>query len=141
MIGDFQGLLRRQAEYGLDIPTIRSPAEAQAFVDARIAEGSDWIKIATFDDRHQFVGLADFATETGGPVDFHADPVTGDLYYLAFFTGELRRIRSTASVSWRLLSERFTRSLFTYAPMAANQGRITVSAAICICDAAASAPG
>lgn len=32
-------------EYGLPIPTITSPAEAQAFVDARIAEGSDYIKI------------------------------------------------------------------------------------------------
>jgi imidazolonepropionase-like amidohydrolase len=32
-------------EYGLDIPTITGPAEAQAFVDARVAEGSDYIKI------------------------------------------------------------------------------------------------
>ncbi len=32
-------------EYGLPIPTISSPGEAQAFVDARIAEGSDYIKI------------------------------------------------------------------------------------------------
>jgi imidazolonepropionase-like amidohydrolase len=32
-------------EYGMVIPTISSPAEAQAFVDARLAEGSQWIKI------------------------------------------------------------------------------------------------
>ncbi len=32
-------------EYGLDIPTIGGPEEAQAFVDDRIAEGSDFIKI------------------------------------------------------------------------------------------------
>lgn len=32
-------------EYGLDIPTLASAAEAQAFVDARLAEGSDYIKI------------------------------------------------------------------------------------------------
>ena len=32
-------------EYGIAIPTIGGPAEAQAFVDARIAEGSDYIKI------------------------------------------------------------------------------------------------
>ncbi len=32
-------------EYGMTIPTITKPEEAQAFVDARIAEGSDWIKI------------------------------------------------------------------------------------------------
>jgi imidazolonepropionase-like amidohydrolase len=36
-------------EYGLKIPTIASPEEAQAFVDARIAEGSDYIKII-YDD-------------------------------------------------------------------------------------------
>jgi len=32
-------------EYGLIIPTLSRPEEAQAFVDARIAEGSDFIKI------------------------------------------------------------------------------------------------
>jgi imidazolonepropionase-like amidohydrolase len=32
-------------EYGFAIPTITSADSAQAFVDARIAEGSDWIKI------------------------------------------------------------------------------------------------
>jgi len=36
-------------EYGMEIPTITAPAEAQGFVDARIAEGSDWIKIV-YDD-------------------------------------------------------------------------------------------
>lgn len=38
-------------EYGLKIPTITGPAEAQAFVDARIAEGSDYIKIIYDDGR------------------------------------------------------------------------------------------
>jgi imidazolonepropionase-like amidohydrolase len=32
-------------EYGFDIPTLTTPVEAQAWVDARIAEGSDYIKI------------------------------------------------------------------------------------------------
>jgi imidazolonepropionase-like amidohydrolase len=36
-------------EYGIPIPTINGPDEAQAFVDARIAEGSDYIKII-YDD-------------------------------------------------------------------------------------------
>jgi imidazolonepropionase-like amidohydrolase len=36
-------------EYGLPIPTITKPEDAQAFVDARLAEGSDWIKIV-YDD-------------------------------------------------------------------------------------------
>jgi imidazolonepropionase-like amidohydrolase len=32
-------------EYGVSVPTLSSPSEAQAWVDARIAEGSDYIKI------------------------------------------------------------------------------------------------
>jgi hypothetical protein len=36
-------------EYGLKIPTITGPEEAQAYVDARISEGSDYIKII-YDD-------------------------------------------------------------------------------------------
>jgi len=32
-------------QYGVPIPTLNSPAEARDFVDARIAEGSDFIKI------------------------------------------------------------------------------------------------
>src|SRR5215510_9166613 len=36
-------------EYGMKIPTISAPGEAQAFVDARIGEGSDYIKIV-YDD-------------------------------------------------------------------------------------------
>ena len=40
-------------EYGLVIPTISTPGEAQAFVDARLAEGSDYIKIV-YDDGHSY---------------------------------------------------------------------------------------
>lgn len=40
-------------EYGLSIPTISKPEESQAFVDARIAEGSDFIKII-YDDGSQY---------------------------------------------------------------------------------------
>jgi imidazolonepropionase-like amidohydrolase len=36
-------------EYGIPIPTLSSPSEAQAWVDARIAEGSDYIKIVIDD--------------------------------------------------------------------------------------------
>jgi len=32
-------------QYGLEIPTLADAADAQAFVDARLAEGSDWIKL------------------------------------------------------------------------------------------------
>jgi len=40
-------------EYGFDIPTVTSPGEARAWVDARIAEGSDYIKIV-YDDARQY---------------------------------------------------------------------------------------
>lgn len=40
-------------EYGVPIPTITKPEEAQAFVDARIAEGCDYIKII-YDDGHTY---------------------------------------------------------------------------------------
>lgn len=40
-------------EYGLPIPTITKPEEAQAFVDARIAEGSNYVKII-YDDGHTY---------------------------------------------------------------------------------------
>jgi imidazolonepropionase-like amidohydrolase len=36
-------------EYGMPVPTLTTPAEAQAWVDARIAEGSDYIKIISED--------------------------------------------------------------------------------------------
>ena len=36
-------------EYGVPVPTLTSPTEAQAWVDARIAEGSDYIKIIVDD--------------------------------------------------------------------------------------------
>ena len=36
-------------EYGVQIPTLSSPGEAQAWVDARVAEGSDYIKIIVDD--------------------------------------------------------------------------------------------
>ncbi|HEX6178595.1 MAG TPA: CIA30 family protein [Thermoanaerobaculia bacterium] len=42
-------------EYGMAIPTITAPGDAQSFVDARIAEGSDWIKIV-LDDAKAYGG-------------------------------------------------------------------------------------
>src|SRR5690606_17199700 len=36
-------------EYGIHIPTLTTPDSAQAFVDARLAEGSDWIKLVVDD--------------------------------------------------------------------------------------------
>jgi imidazolonepropionase-like amidohydrolase len=38
-------------EYGFEVPTLTEPGRAQAFVDARIAEGSDYVKIIYDDGR------------------------------------------------------------------------------------------
>ncbi len=51
-------------EYGMTIPTISSPAEAQSFVDARIAEGSDWIKIVYDDGRKYGMNIPTISKET-----------------------------------------------------------------------------
>jgi imidazolonepropionase-like amidohydrolase len=40
-------------EYGMNVPTLTSPEQAQAWVDARIAEGSDYIKIV-YDDAVEY---------------------------------------------------------------------------------------
>jgi imidazolonepropionase-like amidohydrolase len=42
-------------EYGIQIPTLSTPDEAQPWVDARIAEGSDYIKIV-YDDASTYGG-------------------------------------------------------------------------------------
>lgn len=51
-------------EYGLAIPTITAPSEAQAFVDARIAEGSDYIKIVYDDGKTYHVDFPALSLET-----------------------------------------------------------------------------
>ena len=51
-------------EYGLAIPTLASPDSAQAFVDARIAEGSDFIKIVYDDGRAYGMKLATLDSAT-----------------------------------------------------------------------------
>ncbi len=42
-------------EYGMTIPTLSAPGDAQAWVDARVAEGSDYIKIV-LDDASTYGG-------------------------------------------------------------------------------------
>lgn len=52
-------------EYGISIPTLSTPQEAQAFVDARIAEGSHFIKIVMEQGREGHrVNSLDLATVT-----------------------------------------------------------------------------
>jgi imidazolonepropionase-like amidohydrolase len=51
-------------EYGMPIPTIKTPEEAQSFVDARIAEGSDWIKIVYDDGKTYGMNIPTISKET-----------------------------------------------------------------------------
>jgi imidazolonepropionase-like amidohydrolase len=51
-------------EYGMAIPTISAPGEAQAFVDARIAEGSDYIKIIYDDGKTYGLNIPTITKET-----------------------------------------------------------------------------
>jgi len=51
-------------EYGFAAPTIKGPREAQAFVDARIAEGSDFIKIIYDDGKAYGVSFNSISKET-----------------------------------------------------------------------------
>ena len=56
-------------EYGMPIPTIASAAEATAFVDARIAEGSDYIKVVYEDGRSHGLKMPSVSNEVLGSVD------------------------------------------------------------------------
>jgi imidazolonepropionase-like amidohydrolase len=55
-------------EYGMKIPTIAKPEEADAFVAARLAEGSDYIKLI-YDDGHELgIRFPTISRETLGAV-------------------------------------------------------------------------
>ena len=50
------------------------------------------------DGQDNFVALLDFATNANGPVDMTTHPVTGDLYYIALNTSQVRRISYDAAI-------------------------------------------
>lgn len=55
--------------------------------------GQGWIKAVSIDTTGVFGDLIDFATAADGPVDLEVHPVTGDLFYVSIYTGQIRRIR------------------------------------------------
>jgi len=55
-------------EYGIKIPTIDKPEEAKAFVDARIAEGSDFIKVIYDDGKAYGMSIPTVSRETLGAI-------------------------------------------------------------------------
>jgi glucose/arabinose dehydrogenase len=54
-----------------------------------------WIRAVTVDAGDVVTDTDEFILDADGPVDIEADPFTGDLYYVAIFAREVRRIRYT----------------------------------------------
>jgi PKD repeat protein len=57
-----------------------------------------WIRLAEVDGSDAVLAVSLFAEDADGPVDLIADPVSGDLHYVAILAGEVRRIRWTGPV-------------------------------------------
>jgi glucose/arabinose dehydrogenase len=56
-----------------------------------------WIKTIETDASDELVAVRDFASDAEGPVDFERHPVTGDIYFVAIFSGTLYRIQYTGA--------------------------------------------
>jgi glucose/arabinose dehydrogenase len=52
-----------------------------------------WIRMIEVDDDDEITGWGDFISGAEGPVDIEVDPASGDLYYVAIFANQVRRIR------------------------------------------------
>ena len=57
--------------------------------------GQNWVRVARFNGNDELVSVEPFATGTEGAVDWVAHPSSGDLYYVAILSGEVRRLRYT----------------------------------------------
>lgn len=57
--------------------------------------GGGWIKVMVTDANDQLISVEPFALDSQGPVDFAADPVSGDIHYVSIYTFEVRRLRYT----------------------------------------------
>lgn len=57
-----------------------------------------WIRAVQVDAADNILGWSEFITNADGPVAIEVNPFTGDLWYIALFTSEVRRIRYTGAV-------------------------------------------
>lgn len=57
-----------------------------------------WIRVLSMDANDQLTAVQPFGEFMGGPVDMEADPVSGDIFYVSIYAGEVRRIRYTGPV-------------------------------------------
>jgi hypothetical protein len=58
---------------------------------------SGWIRSVEVDSNNNYINWSDFVWDADWPVDIEADPLSGDLFYVAYFAGEVRRIRYTGA--------------------------------------------
>jgi glucose/arabinose dehydrogenase len=59
---------------------------------------SGWIRKIDVDANNNLLGWSEFVTAVSGPVNIVPDPVTGDLYYIAYFLNQVKRIRHLGAV-------------------------------------------
>jgi glucose/arabinose dehydrogenase len=59
----------------------------------------DWIRAAQLDDNGNLVDILDFVNGAEGAVDFATDPITGDVHYIAMYSGRIYRIRASAPLA------------------------------------------
>ena len=85
---------------------------AAAYFVGELSAG--WVRWVRTDANDNMTSYGDFLTDADGPVDLEWDPVSGNLFYVAIFTGEVRRIRY-------LLSNEL-RSVFVRADSASGSG-------------------
>ena len=57
-----------------------------------------WIRAVQVDANDNVLGWSEFLTGAEGPVCIDVDPATGDLWYIALFANQVRRIRYTGAV-------------------------------------------
>ena len=96
-IGTPPGITGNSATGGIFYTGTLYPSEYQGrlfFADF----AQNWIRVGTFDANDALLDHQMFATDAEGPVDFAADPRTGDLYYIAINSNHVYHIRSTAPV-------------------------------------------
>jgi len=60
--------------------------------------GAGWMRVATFDSLDHLVEQHEFATGADGPVDFAADPRTGDIFFISINVNRVSHLRYTGSV-------------------------------------------
>ncbi|HZN60454.1 MAG TPA: PQQ-dependent sugar dehydrogenase, partial [Planctomycetota bacterium] len=57
--------------------------------------GQSWLRVAFVNSQNQLVSIESFGDTMDSPVDLQPEPGTGDLVYVAIFSGEVRRIHYT----------------------------------------------